>query len=94
MAYGMLPQHTLVSGAMSAPWIQTCETLGRERGAGKLNHMATGPAPEHTFEEGLDMVRERRGLCNFTSVNLDILVTSGKSEFFVLLIIEARGIKT
>lgn len=40
------------------------------------------------------MVLERRGLCNFTSVNLDILATSGKSEFFVLLIIEARGIKT
>uniref|UniRef100_A0A9L0JLB2 Prostaglandin E synthase 3 n=1 Tax=Equus asinus TaxID=9793 RepID=A0A9L0JLB2_EQUAS len=40
-----LPQHGLTSGAMSAPRIQTGETLGRCSRARELNHSATGPAP-------------------------------------------------
>ena len=41
----MLPQHGLISGAMSAPRIQTGETLGRQSGACELNHLAMGLAP-------------------------------------------------
>ena len=46
MACGTLPQHGLMSGTMSAPRIQTGETLGRCSGARQLNHSATGPAPQ------------------------------------------------
>src|SRR3712207_6340465 len=42
---GTLPQHGLMSGAMSVPRIQTSETLGHRSGAHELNHPATGPAP-------------------------------------------------
>ena len=41
----MPPQHGLMSGAMAMPRIQTDETLGRQSGAGKLNHSAMGVAP-------------------------------------------------
>ena len=41
----MLPQHGLMSGAMSAPRIRTGETLGRGGGSRELNHSATGPVP-------------------------------------------------
>ena len=39
-----LPQHGLMSGAMSVPRIQTSETLGRRSTASELNHSATRPA--------------------------------------------------
>ena len=42
----MPPQRGLMSGAMSAPRIQTSETLGCQSGARELNHSATGPAPQ------------------------------------------------
>ena len=40
----MLPQHGLMGGARSAPRIRTGETLGRQSGAHKFNHLATGLA--------------------------------------------------
>ena len=43
------PQHGMMSRAMSAPRIQTGETLGRRSGVWELNHLATGPAPELLF---------------------------------------------
>ena len=39
-----------MSSAMSMPRIQTGETLGHQRGVGKLNHWATGPAPIFSFK--------------------------------------------
>ena len=45
VACEMPPQHGLTSSAMSMPRIRTGETLGRQIGAHKLNHMAMGPAP-------------------------------------------------
>ena len=42
---GMPPQYGLMSGAMSAPRIQTSETLGFQSGVRELNHSATGLAP-------------------------------------------------
>ena len=41
----MPPQHGPMSGGMSAPRIQSSETLGRRSRAHELNHLATGPAP-------------------------------------------------
>ena len=41
----MLPQHGLMSGAMSGLRIRTDETLGCRRGVRELNHSAMGPAP-------------------------------------------------
>ena len=41
----MLPEHGLMSSAMSLPRIRTGETLGRQSGGRKLNHLAMGPAP-------------------------------------------------
>ena len=41
---GTQPQHGLTSGAMSAPRIQTGETLERLSGAREFNHWAMGPA--------------------------------------------------
>ena len=45
----MPPQHGLMSSAMSAPRIQTGETLGHRSGVRKLNHSAVGPAPIPEF---------------------------------------------
>ena len=45
VACGMLPQHGLMSGAMSAPRIWTGETLGPRSGGHELNHWATELAP-------------------------------------------------
>ena len=45
MACGTPPQCGLMRGAMSAPMIQTSETLGCRSGVRELNHSATGPAP-------------------------------------------------
>ena len=50
MAYGVPPQHGLMSGAMSPPRIRTGETLGCRSGAHELNHSAMGPAPIIYFE--------------------------------------------
>ena len=44
VACGMPPHHGLMSSAMSAPRIQTGETLGHRSRAHELNHSATGPA--------------------------------------------------
>nr|XP_023499823.1 uncharacterized protein LOC111774057 [Equus caballus] len=44
---GTLPQHGLMGGAMSAPRIQTHETLGHQSRVCELNHSAMGPAPEN-----------------------------------------------
>ena len=49
----MLPQHGLMSGAMSAPRIRTGETLGRQSGARELNYSATGRAPYVWFFWGI-----------------------------------------
>ena len=43
---GTPPQHGLMSGAMSMPGIRTHKTLGCRSGAHKLNHSATGLAPQ------------------------------------------------
>ena len=43
----MLPQHGLMSSAMSVPRIQT---LGHHSGARELNHSAMEPAPGSNFE--------------------------------------------
>ena len=40
-----MPQHGLMSGAMSPPRTRTGETLGRWSRAHELNHSAMGPAP-------------------------------------------------
>ena len=45
-ACGMLPQHGLMSGAMSAPRIRNGEILGHRSRALELNHSAMGPAPD------------------------------------------------
>ena len=45
----MLPQHGLMSGAMSIPRIRTGETLGRRSGAHELNHSAAGLTPDGYF---------------------------------------------
>ena len=47
VACRMLPQHGLMSGAMSAPRIRTHESLGRWSRGRELNHSATGPAPSY-----------------------------------------------
>ena len=57
----MLPQHGLMSGAMSAPRIWTSETLGRQNREWELNHSATGPAQHKTiFKGGRRRGRESR----------------------------------
>ena len=48
MACGTPPQRGLTSGAMSAPRIQTGETLATTVEC-QLHHLATGPAPEVKF---------------------------------------------
>ena len=46
VACGMLPQHGLMSGAVSVPRIRTGEILGRQSGARELNHgHGAGPSP-------------------------------------------------
>ena len=45
MLCGTPLQHGLMSGAMSAPRIQTGKTLGRRSRERELNHLATGQAP-------------------------------------------------
>ena len=49
VACGTLPQHGLMSSAMSVPRIRTYETLGCLSRACKLSHWATGPAPSQSF---------------------------------------------
>ena len=49
MLYGMLPQHGLISGAMSTPRIQTGKALGHQSGVHKPKHSATGSAPGSYF---------------------------------------------
>ena len=44
MTCGTLPQHGLMSGAMSTLRIRTGETPGLRSGTQELNHSATGPA--------------------------------------------------
>ena len=44
-----LPQHGLISSAVSAPRIQTGEILGCRSGVCELNRSATGPAPAVLF---------------------------------------------
>ena len=51
MARGTLPQRGLMSNAMSAPRIQTAETLGRCSRAWELNRSAAGPAPKYGFPD-------------------------------------------
>ena len=45
----MLPQHGLISGAMSTPRIQTSKTLSRRSRAREFNHLVMGPAPWSHF---------------------------------------------
>lgn len=46
-----------MSGTMSAPGIQTRETLGCRSGARELNHLATGPAPNSIIFNHLEIIK-------------------------------------
>ena len=68
----MLPQHGLMSSAMSTPRIWTSEILGRQSGVHKLNHSATGPAPEVDFKTSFQ-----------NSYTLTFLILSFKTQLWI-----------
>ena len=60
MACGTLPQHGLMSGAMSSPRIQTGETPGRQSRVRELNHSAMGPALRRIIFNGRVLIKSRK----------------------------------
>ena len=58
MACGTLPQHGLMSGAMSTPRIRTGETPGHQGRACKLNHSATRMALLFLINRNTDFYME------------------------------------
>ena len=81
---GTLPQHGLMNSAMSTSRIQTGETLGHQRGASELNHLATGPAPSNLPLSSPSLPWPRRGY------TCHVLLIRSIKEFLYFLIFLIR----